>query len=473
MIFEIKSLLQKLQTRHSLFFLLVLIAILLRLYKLETLFNFDYDQAVQAEYAHQLLVNHKFAIIGQELSFQGFFLGPVHSVVEAVPYFLCKLRPDCTPYFFALTGLSTGIIFYLLFRNILGAKVAFMAVYVYLISYAQIRHEFGVNSNNLIIPAAVLALFCLFKYFEYRDKFLVLGSFLLGLAVVNFNPVVVFFAVAYFVTALLRHGRSFLTYTSSICAFLVNFVPLIIFNARHENLLFTNFLKFIKDSSQPHDYLFTFGALVWDNLLPFYLDYLAIPANIITKLGMILILVLGLILLKKNLKNQKVFYLFPLIFLFYLLGFTLYSSHVPPYYFTATLPVFLILLSSIVTRYKLALLIFLVVFPAANVQAITKFDSRTNYHYKKQAVRFIIEDSKDKPFMLYNDMPIGANTGYNTLFKLFGKEPKEEEELLYIMDLLSDKRIEVKPLQYKWIYKEKNVLQRDFGSIRVTAVKPE
>lgn len=473
MILTVLNFLRKLKARWALFSLLVLLAILLRLYKLETLFNFDYDQAFQAEYAYRLLVNHKFSLVGQELSFQGFFLGPVHSLVETLPYFLCRLSPDCTPYFFALAGLSTGVVFYLLFRKILGSKVTFLAVYVYLISYAQIRYELGVNTNNLIIPAAMLALFCLFKYFQNKDKFLAVGSFLLGLAVVNFNPVVIFFAAAYFVTALFRQRISLITYAFSICAFLINSVPLLIFNARHENLLIVNFIKFIKDSSQPHDYLFTFFALVWDNLLPFYLDYLSVPASLITKLGLMLVLVLGLILLKKNLKNQRIFLFFPLIYLLYLLGFTLYSSHVPPYYFTATLPAFLILLASAVTRHKLPLVMFIVIYSAANVSAIARFDSRTNYQYKKQAVRFIIEDSKDKSFMLYNDMPIGANTGYNTLFKLFGKEPKEEEELLYIMDLLSDKRIEVKSLKYKLLYKEKTVFERDFGSIRVTAVKVE
>ena len=195
------------------------------------------------------------------------------------------------------------------------------------------------------------------------------------------------------------------------------------------------------------------------------------PTNLVTKLGLSAAIVIGLVLLKKHLNNQMVFVFFPLVFLAYLIGFTLYSSHVPPYYFTATLPVFLIVIAAAIVKHKLPLAIFIVAFPILNVFANSKSTSQINYNYKMQAVKFIISDSKDKSFKLYNDMSIGANTGYNTLFKLYGKEPKGEGELLYIMDLLSDKRIEIKILKYRWIYREKILTEKEFGAIRVTAVR--
>ena len=467
----ILNFLGKQKSRPAALFFLVVIALLLRLYKLETLFNFDYDAAFQAQYAYQLLANHKFSLVGQELSFQGFFLGPVHSLVEAVPYFFCNLSPACTPYFFASIGFLTGVMFYLLFRRILGPKVTFLAVFIYLISYAQIKYEMGVNSNNLIIPTVLLSLFCLVKYFGNKNKFLVPGSFLLGLAVINFNPVVVLFAVAFAIAALLRPKRNYRIFIISIFAFLLNLLPLLIFNLRHENLLITNFIKFLAINSQPHDYLFKSGELIWNNLLPFYLNYLSIGANIITKLGLIIVLVIGLIYLKNDLKNKRIFWFFAGLIIIYILGFTLYASHVPPYYFTATLPIFLLIIATAIVKYKLPLIIFIVAFTILNVTALARSSSQISYKYKNQAVRYIIEDSRDKSFKLYNDMAIGANTGYNTLFKIYGKEPKEEGELLYIMDLLSDKTIEIKTLRYRWIYGEKNLVEKDFGAIHVTAVK--
>ena len=53
--------------------ILFALSILLRFYKITEAFPFDFDQEVPAIAAYNFYKLHKLTIIGQELSFQGFF----------------------------------------------------------------------------------------------------------------------------------------------------------------------------------------------------------------------------------------------------------------------------------------------------------------------------------------------------------------------------------------------------------------
>ena len=78
---KISKLKKILHNNLPLLFLLV-IALIIRLYKINELFPFDHDQEVPAQAAYDFFVFHKLSLIGQELSFQGFFLGPIHNWVQ-------------------------------------------------------------------------------------------------------------------------------------------------------------------------------------------------------------------------------------------------------------------------------------------------------------------------------------------------------------------------------------------------------
>src|SRR3989338_2029256 len=67
--------------------LIIIIALSLRISKIEAAFPFDFDQQVPAATAYDFFVNHKITLIGQELSFPGFFIGPLYNWVQFIPYY--------------------------------------------------------------------------------------------------------------------------------------------------------------------------------------------------------------------------------------------------------------------------------------------------------------------------------------------------------------------------------------------------
>src|SRR3989338_4747027 len=322
--------------------LILLAALILRIYKIEQAFPFDFDQQIPAEAAYNFFINHKITLIGQELSFKGFFLGYLHNWIQVIPYGICNLKPDCVPYFYILIGIITIIILYLVVKKIFDTKTAIISSSIYAISFSAISFERGVNSNYFLFLSSIGLLFCLYKYFSGENKFLIFGAFIAGLAVVNFNPVFIFSAMTFFLFALMRSKRGVHVFIIAGFAFLINYFPLVIFNFRHDNILWNNLLNFISQNTTKADYYFQ------QALLP-------------------IIIFVSLVLRK----NFVIFLLFTFVFLF------------------------------------------------MNIHRAINYNTVINYKIKKDAVNFIINDSKGETFNVYYQLPLAHSTGYSSLFKLF------------------------------------------------------
>jgi len=411
---------------------ILLIGLVLRLYKIGQAFPFDFDQEVPANAAYDFFVNHKITLVGQELSFKGFFLGPLHNWIQFVPYKFCGLLPDCIPYFYILIGLFTIIVLYLTIKVIFDSKTAFIASAIYAISFSAISFERGVNSNYFLFLSSIGLLFCLYKYFLGENKYFILGSFIAGVAVVNFNPVFIFSTIAFFITALLRAKKNLIIFISSGFAFLINYLPLVIFNFRHDNILWDNFFNFINQNAASSNYLEKSIFLFRDVSLPFFSYYLFQSGSLIFAVITLALILIGIYFLLKVGNN---FYLFlPIWIIVTLLGFIPYKGWVPNYYFQQTLLPVILLVSVSIRKNILIFLAFIFIFLFINVKSSVNYNTIINYNVKKDAVNYVINDSRGETFNVYYQLPIAVNTGYSFLFKVFGGIPQEGGKNLYIFE---------------------------------------
>ena len=222
--------------------LLIILAIsaFMRFVKIWQFFQFDFDQQVPAEAAYDFFINHKLTLVGQELSFQGFFLGPLNNWIQFIPYKLCNLLPDCIPYFYGLISLATGPVLFIAAKKIFDSKTALIASAIYLISVASISAQWNVNSNYFLFLSSVGLLFCANQYLMGKKLYLILGAFIAGLATVNFNPVYLFSTIAFFAASLTKSPRNYLVYLLASASFLINYLPLAIFNFRHNKYQLIN-----------------------------------------------------------------------------------------------------------------------------------------------------------------------------------------------------------------------------------------
>src|SRR3989344_1829578 len=453
---------------HRLPPLLLILAIgaFLRLYQIKERFSFDYDQEVSAQAAWEFFKNGKVSLIGQELSFQGFFLGPLHNWIQFIPYGLCNLKPDCVPYFYAVVGLLTITLIYLILKSIFNLRVALISSAIYAISLTAISYEWGVNSNFFLLLSTLLVLYCLYKYFQQENIYLVIGGLLSGIAIVNFNPIFIFNAFAFFLTSLLGGNKSWRLYSISIFALFLNYMPLVIFNFRHDNILWHNFLNFIEQNINHSNYILVVWPLLSKVTIPFFTYYIFHSTHSLLVFTMLILTILGSyrILTSKN-KYLIFLVLAPLI---NYTGLIFYKGHIPDYYFQLSALSVIIIMSFILSRYEIIFILFVSIFLWTNINQNAKYETIINYQVKKQAVSYIINDAADQTFNLYRDFPPGFNTGYNYLFQIYGRYPQEGGKNLYILilDPASSSRS-----KYQETFKNKIIFEKEFGPITMVSIK--
>src|SRR3989344_5471553 len=453
---------------HRLLPLLSILAIsaFLRFFKIKESFSFDFDQEVPAQAAWEFFKNGKISLIGQELSFQGFFLGPLHNWIQFLPYGLCNLNPDCVPYFYVILGLLTVVLIYLTIKSIFNPRVALISSTIYAISFTAISYEWGVNSNYFLLLSTLFLLFCLYKYFQQKGLYLVLGGLVSGIAIVNFNPIFIFNALAFFLTSLLRGNKSWRLYSIFIFALFLNYTPLVIFNFRHDNILWHNFLNFLEQNINHSNYLLATWPLLSKVTIPFFTYYIFHSTHPLLIFTMLILTILGScrILTSKN-KYLIFLVLAPLINYTSLI---FYNGHIPEYYFQQSALAVIIIMAFILSRYKILFIIFISIFLCANINQNIKNETGINYQVKKQAVNYIINDTADQTFNLYRDFPPGFNTGYNYLFNIYGKYPQEGGKNLYILVLEPALSLRSK---YQETFKNKIIFEKELGPLTIVSIK--
>lgn len=446
---------------------ILFIAAALRLYKIEALFAFDFDQEIPAIAAYEFFINHKISLIGQELSHEGIFLGPLHNWIQFIPYGLCGLLPDCTPYLYVLLGLGTIAVLYIVVKVIFDAQIAAIASIIYAISFYAISVETGVNSNYFLLASSVGILFCLFKYFGGQNKYLVIGAIISGIATVNFNPVFIFSSLAFFITAAFRTKRSFGIFLLAVVAFTINYLPLLIFNFRHQNLLFNSFTSFSQQSPAPFLVLEKFKFILVNIFVPFYTNFLFLNNHLIFQIVAVITLIVGLVTVVKS-KNRFLFFL-PIWIATPIVGFNFYNGHISDYYFLQIILPALILTSLSLKLNIIFYILFLAVFIWSNIIHLVNYNSPVNYQIKKQAVLSVINNTSYESFKVYYDMPSGFNTGYSYLFKVLKTEPVEGGKNLYILKFI-DPRLLNKQKYYRE-FTNKQIDIRSYGFVNVVSIK--
>ena len=447
--------------------LILAIGAFLRLYKIKEGFSFDFDHEISAQAAWEFFKHGKIFLIGQELSFQGFFLGSLHNWIQFIPYGLCNLKPDCVPYFYAALSLLTVVLIYLTLKLIFNPRVALISSAIYAISFTAISYEWGVTTNYFLLLSTLFALFCLYKYFQQKGFYLILGGLVSGIAIVNFNPIFIFNAIAFFLASLLRNNKSWRLYSVSIFALFLNYAPLVIFNFRHDNILWHNFLNFLGQNFNHSNYPFSAWHLLSKVTLPYFSYYIFHSTHFLLVFALIIALILGSYRILTS-KNRYLIFLVLTPLINYT-GFIFYKGHVPEYYFQLSALSIIIFLSLILERHRIIFIILVPIFLWINLNDNFNYKSVINYQVKKQVVSYIINDTYSQTFNLYRDFPPGYNTGYNYLFRVYGKYSQEDAKNLYILDY--DTPDQFDPTDYYLTYFGKDIKIKSFDPIFIISVK--
>ncbi len=256
---NIKSNLQKLKQEifaHKVIYLILFIVLVwafwLRIYRINELLGFYYDQGRDALAVWNLL--HKFDIpfIGPTTGIAGIFRGPYYFYLIAPFYLLGGGNPVWPSIFLSFTTiLAIGLAYYLGFKihsRIAGLIAAFIAG----LSFNLVISSRWLSNPTPMFLLSMLLVFVMLKITE-SDKikakiYWPILSFIFGLSLFHFGssgeafylPSLLVFAI--WQRKKLPTRKYFLL---SIAAFLITILPLILFDLKNHGLLVTNIKNFV------------------------------------------------------------------------------------------------------------------------------------------------------------------------------------------------------------------------------------
>lgn len=422
---------------YLLFFILIL-ASFLRLYRLPEMAIFDYDQAWAADFAYRIIHQFPIQMIGQALSVEGLFMGPIGFYLLTPFYLLTGLHP---------LGGSIGAVFFSLLiiaayfwvgKTLINPQAGLIAAFIRAVSLTEIGND--LNPAPLTISELwVLLLWLMFyKYWRGNTKVFPVITFLLALFT-SMHPVhFPLFAVFVILIALRRKWPSLKTLALSIATFLIPLSPLILFEYFRKFAEVKRLIElFSTPSSEARDLTrlwrwLDFNLSEIGRLLHFQVSNWEIFGLI--SLGILLFLTLKKIGFWKEKFHSSMFLLTYAVFIIYYS--LILPKNVTEYYFLTltTLTIFYLggTLSLLLQKKLFLPLLALLLLNAAifNFQGLLerwKNPSLTNLSHKDAIVKEILKaQPKDERFFVsFIDLP-GWNFGFDYLFKYYGHQPDRE-----------------------------------------------
>ena len=211
---------------------IIIIGIILRLWRLPEVFHFTYDEEVFAFIGKRMFVNGHIPLIGG--------VTPMH--VHLAPYFywlsgiflwFSKLNPLGWGYAAVLISCITMILLFVTTQKIYGRTVAIIALFIYCISFYQNvfdRHYWGLVFDGLI---SVGVMFSIFNIINLKTKYVYLLSLLLAFGINTDPSMIVLILLSIISLFYFKPKINFKIYLIALFIFLFSFLPLVIFDLRH------------------------------------------------------------------------------------------------------------------------------------------------------------------------------------------------------------------------------------------------
>lgn len=403
-------------------FIIVICAAFLRFYNLSDRLSFDWDQENFAWQAKEMIVDHKFTLIGTNTSIGGMYLGPFYTYLSNFFYFLFQMNPIGGGVLSIIFGLLTIIALYIVNLSLFNRGVAIISSILYAFSFSIILWDLVAWNPAPFYLYSVMFLYFLVKSLK-NIKILLVLSFLLGLGLHIHLSAITFFP--FVILPILTNKKDRLKYIFfSLLTFILSVSPLIIFDLRH-NFHNTNqvigFLFQQSSSLQGNGFQFIRVAEIISNgSFAFLISEL--PSRVKDFLLPLLWLSIATIYMISSKKVREVINIIFLIGIFNYLFFSVYPGLVVEYYLMVFVPLTLIVFSVFVQRIysihpisQIFCLLFISLLVYFNFNSWFNYNKSLSLRDKDEAVQFIVDDANDEPFRISLTTALGYDTGYRYL----------------------------------------------------------
>ncbi len=241
---------------YVLLIFILFLAFFLRIYNINNLLGFYYDQGRDALVVWDFIYNGKLFLIGPTTGLAGIFRGPFYYYLISPFYALGGGNPIYPSIFLSLTSVLAIYISYYLGEKFLNKEAGIISAIIASFSFQIVWASRWLSNPTPMMLLSMLLVFAMYKVvgsekFKTR-KYWYLISLLLGLSFFSFGSsgeLFYFPAVAIF-TIWQRKKLDFKTILISSLIFVLTFLPQIIFDIRHNGILRAGITKnFIEEKS--------------------------------------------------------------------------------------------------------------------------------------------------------------------------------------------------------------------------------
>lgn len=485
---------QKEFRKHPLFYsfliLILLAGFFVRVYRIDQILGFYFDQGRDALVIWDLIHKGKMFLIGPTTGIAGIFRGPWYYWLITPFYFIGRGDPVYPSVFLSFTTVLACFLSYKIGEKIQGKAAGIIAAIIGSFSFYFVYAARWLSNPTPMFLISVGVIYSIFLILEKKDWAWVLLGFLMGMSM-QFGSATEFFyfpALAFImVWKKLWPKPKYLL--MAVAAFAVTLAPQVLFDFKHGGILRNNIFKFIFGEE-------TFKATFWETVkirLPFYFDVFAskiFPQT--ARYKDIFAVLFGMILLikgKQFLKNDKfvivfIFLLAPMVGMLFFQG---NEGNVYDYYFTGYYLIFTIVLSVVWGSVwksvpgKIFVILFLYLFLKDNIPTVKNYivsgvdgPNTVAFGNQKQAIDWVYKDAAGRDFNVDEYVPPVIPYAYNYLFNWYGLEKYNRQPIeqnipllytLYEVDPSHPERLEA------WMNRQKGIAkvtkEQRFGGIIV------
>lgn len=390
--------------------LIFAVFIFLRLWHLPQISIFSWDQERDARVVEKIITRFDLPLIGPRVvGDNGFYLGPYFFYLLTPFYWLSHLHPIATLYFLIFISASFFIFTFLTLKKIFNFKVAAIFLLIWGLLPATISHD-QIAWNPILIPLSFSFLLLFLHYFRDDYRYYLLLGFFLGLTF-HFHFQALFYSLFSLGYLFYQKPKSFLKFLWLIPGFLLTFLPLLIFDLRHQWLNLQLFFNFFFGPTVTARSLFSF--------LPVWTNYIA---QITGFNNSIFAIVFYFFLLAYGYSQRQRPFFIPLTLLIFLspFAFMLYGHRPSEYYFNYLLPIIILYFSVIFSSINLNKYAFLLIFFLLSFLSFKHIrQNPTSLFYKDQIVKNTKNILGDKDIYLTFSTPPGENNGFDYLIDYY------------------------------------------------------
>lgn len=428
---------------------ILIISLFLRIYNVHEILGFYFDQGRDAMVVWKLLHEGKFFLIGPVTGIEGIFLGPFFYYLLAPFYLLGSGSPVFVSA--ALSWLSVfGIyVVYLIGNKIADKETGLLASFIFGGSFSMMIFSRWLSNPNPLPLFSAIVVYGLICIYQGKSKYWFLVGLFTGLslqleaaAATFFLPAILVFVI--WQRKLIKNKKYFI---GGILLFLLTLLPQLIFNFKHDGILFQAFEKFLITEK-------SFKTSLWETIgvrLPFYFE--AFTSKVFygqNQLSAIFLVILTSLGLKwsREIFNGEVKILFLWLFspLFFLLFYQGNNGYVWDYYLSGVWWVFILLCAFLIRIFakknllgKIFLGVFLIIFVYINLSQSYYYLQRGGgiiLKYQLAAIDWIYKDAKVGDFNVDVYVPPVIPHSFDYLFKWYGLNQYGREPLAKNVSLL-------------------------------------